>query len=67
MGNTLGMSFNPSKCHIMHVTRKRKLILRDYTIKGQTLSTVDTATYLGVELSSNLTGNKEVEKVAAKA
>ena len=36
------MSFNPSKCHIMHVTKKRKPKLRDYTMKGQTVSTVDT-------------------------
>ena len=38
-------------------------------IKGQTLSTVDTATYLGVELhvSLILTWNKKVEKVAVKA
>ena len=49
----------------MHVTRKRKPILRDYTIKGQTLSTVNTSTYL--ELSSDLTSDTHVENVAAKA
>ena len=53
------MSFNPSKWHIMHVTRKRKPILKGYTIEGQTMSTVDTATYLWVELSSDLTWNKK--------
>ena len=56
----------PQKCHIIHVTRKRKPILRVDTIKGQTLNTVDTATYLGVELSPDLTWNKYMEKVAAK-
>ena len=61
------MSFNPSECHTIHVTRKRKPILGDYTIKGQTASTVDTATYLWEELSSDLTENKQVEKVEAKA
>ena len=50
----------------MHVVRKRKPILRDCTIKGQTLSTVGTATYLEVELSSDLAWNKQVENVAAK-
>ena len=29
-----GMSFNPSKCHIMCVPRRRKPIFRDHTIKG---------------------------------
>ena len=57
-----GMLFNPSKCHIMHVSRKRKPLLRDYTIKGETLKSVDAATYLGVELTSDLTWNNQVEK-----
>ena len=58
MGKILWVVFWPLKvshnaCHI--VTRKRKLISRDYTINSQTLSTVDTATHLVVELSSDLT------------
>ena len=57
-----------SKCHIMYVTRKRKAIPRDYIyIRGQTLSTVDAATFLVVELSPDLTWNNQVENVAAKA
>ena len=51
----------------MHVTRKRNPILRDYTFKSQTASTVDTAIYPGVELMSDLTWNTQVEKVAGKA
>jgi hypothetical protein len=35
-----GMSFNPSKCHVMHMTRKKKLILQDYRLKGETLSRI---------------------------
>ena len=66
-GSTLGVSFNPSKCHIMHVTRKKNPTFSDYTIKGQTPSTADTATYLWVELLSDLTCNKQAETVAAKA
>ena len=48
---------------------KRKPYSGDYmVIKGQTLSTVSTAIYVGVELyvSSDLTWNKQVERVAAK-
>ena len=41
-----GMSFNPSKCHIMHVNKNRKAIPRDYTIKGQTLNTINAAMHL---------------------
>ena len=68
MGNTLEDVLQQLKvpnnaCH----QNKKKPILRDYTIRGQILSTVDRATYLGVELSSDLTWNKQVEKMAAKA
>ena len=68
MGNTLVDVIQPLKVphNACHQTKK-KPILRDYTIKGQTLSTVDTATYLGVELSSGLTWNKQAEEVAVKA
>ena len=41
------MSLSTSKCHLMHVTWKRKLILKDYTIKSQTPNNVDTAIYQG--------------------
>ena len=51
----------------MHVTGKRKPILKDYATKGQNLSTVDTDTYLGVELLLELIWNKQVERVATKS
>ena len=62
-----GMSFNPSKCHVMHMTRKKKPILKDYTLKGETLETVESATYLGIELSSDLSWNKHITKTCNKA
>ena len=62
-----GMSFNPSKCHVMHMTRKIKPILKDYTLKGETLKTVESATYLGIELSSDLSWHKHITKVCNKA
>ncbi len=61
-----GMSFNPSKCHVMHMTRKKKPIVKDYTLKGETLKTVQSATYLGIELSSDLTWTKHITKVCNK-
>ena len=45
---------------------KKNPILSAYTINGQTLGAVDTATYEVIELSVDLTRNKQVEKVAAK-
>lgn len=51
----------------MHVTRKRSPILTKYTLSGYTLSTVDTATYLGVELNSRLTWDSHITKTINKA
>jgi len=61
------MSFNISKCHIMHISRSKKVIRRTYTLNGQPMSPVDQATYLGVELSSDLTWGPHVAKVTSKA
>ena len=62
-----GMSFNPSKCHIMHVSRKRQPLQHTYLLKGQALGVVNTAAYLGVHLSKDLTWHNHINKVTAKA
>ena len=61
-----GMSFNPSKCQILHVSRKRKSKKRSYQLKGSILKEVDDATYLGVDVSKDLSWHKQCNKVAAK-
>ena len=63
---TWGMYFNPSKCNIIHVSRKKKPLLYTYHIKSTNLKAVDIATYLGIEVSKELTWHKQVSKVAAK-
>ena len=42
-----GMSFNPSKCNTMHITRKPKPIATDYKLKGEVLKCVNSASILG--------------------
>ena len=61
-----GMSFNPTKCHILHVTRKKKPIFHTYSLKGTPLESVDAATYLGIIISNDLSWHKQSSKVAAK-
>ena len=61
-----GMQFNPSKCQILHVSRKKQPSTHTYNIKGSVLENVRTATYLGVEFSSDLSWHKQCNKVAAK-
>jgi len=61
------MQFNPEKCCIMSITRKKKRITSEYTLHNQTLKHVESATYLGVELQSDLTWSKHINKTTMKA
>ena len=60
------MSFNPSKCNILHVTRKKQPANHVYSLKGTPLEAVTDATYLGVVVSNNLSWHKHTAKVVAK-
>ena len=61
------MSFNPDKCNTISITRKRNRINHQYTLHSKTLENVDSATYLGVELSNDLTWSKHINKTTMKA
>ena len=61
------MSFNASKCHVLTITKKRKPLTATYTLHGEDLSAVDSAKYLGVELSKDLHWGKHIHSVTAKA
>ena len=61
------MSFNPSKCSTISITRKKKRIIHHYSLHNQILDKVDSATYLGVELSSDLTWANHINKTTKKA
>ena len=58
------MSFNSSKCNTMYITRKTKVARTDYTLKGEVLKCVESAPYLGVTISSNLTWNHHIKITA---
>jgi len=61
-----GMSFNPSKCNIMRISRKRKNLEKAYYLKNEKLESVESATYLGVNITSNLTWHNQIAKAIAK-
>ena len=61
------MSFNPTKCNTLRITKKKRPIQQRYSMLGHTLQEVDTASYLGVELSSTLSWDNHVNKITAKA
>ena len=61
------MSFNAAKCSFTAITRKQKKVLHQYSLHNQILERVDSATYLDVELSSNLTWANHINKTCHKA
>ena len=61
------MSFNPDKCEVIRITKKRKPIDANYTIHGKELGHTKNAKYLGVLISDTLSWNAHVDTVTKKA
>ena len=63
-----GMRFQPVKCNMMQLTRKRiKKIHASYTLEGIDLENVESIKYLGVTMTSDLRWNTHVSNVCTKA
>ena len=63
-----GMRFQPVKCNMMQLTRKRiKKIHASYTLEGTNLENVESIKYLGVSITSDLRWNTHVSNVCTKA
>ena len=62
------MRFQPVKCNMMQLTRKRiKKINASYTLEGTNLENVESIKYLGVTITSDLRWNTHVSNVCTKA
>ena len=63
------MSFNTSKCQVLHITRAKRPIQTRYILHGTVLESVPSAKYLGVTISDNLfwTPPPHVDSVSKKA
>ena len=61
-----GMSFNPSKCNTINITRKDDPIMTEYTLKDEPLENVKVASYLSIQISRDLSWHSHVAKVSAK-
>ena len=63
-----GMRFQPTKCNIMQLTRKRvKKVIATYTLEGTVLENVDRIKYLGVTITNYLRWNTHVGNICTKA
>ena len=60
------MSFNPSKCNAINITRKEDPLVTEYTLKDEPLENVKIASYLGIQISRDLSWHSHVVKVSAK-
>ena len=60
------MSFNAGKCHVLHITRKKKTKRHEYILHGQVLTAVDHHPYLGIEFSSDLKWSTHIDQVVNK-
>ncbi|XP_071152259.1 uncharacterized protein [Mytilus edulis] len=60
------MIFNPSKCYVLTITKKRKTINFNYNINGHILESVAPNPYLGAELTNTMSWDKQVNKVVTK-
>jgi len=61
------MSFNPSKCQLLRITKRRSPIQYDYTLHGHVLEQVSTEKYLGLNLHEQLSWNFHTDVTAKKA
>ena len=59
-----GMRFQPVKCNIMQITRKRiKKINASYNLEGTVLDNVENIKYLGVTITNDLKWNTHVSNI----
>ena len=62
------MRFQPVKCNIMQITRKRiKKINASYSLEGTVLENVEKIKYLGVTITNDLKWNTHVSNICTKA
>ena len=66
-GSDWQMDFNPKKCHVLSITKKRNPICYPYTLNGVQLSHVENHPYLGVELDCKLSWKKHINNTTGKA
>ena len=61
------MEFNPSKCQVLHITKQKQPLNTQYTLHDQVLESTNTAKYLGVTLSKDLSLNEHISSITANA
>ena len=61
------MTFHPTKCFILRVTKKRNPVIYNYKLMGHQLEIVHHYPYLAVELSEDMNWDPHISKATSKA
>ena len=61
------MHFNPDKCEVIHITRRRNRIQMPYFIHGKQLGITNNAKFLGITICDNLSWNRHISTITRKA
>jgi len=60
------MKFNPEKCYVIHVTKKKIPFKLNYKLHNHTLQPVDNSKYLGVTISNDLDCGPHINNITSK-
>ena len=61
------MEFHPGKCQLLQITKKKKPSFFTYNIHGSDIEKVDSAKYLGITISSDLSWNTHISNICKKS
>ena len=64
---TWGMRFQPRKCNMFRICKKRNPVLYNYSLEGSILEFTEHIKYLGVTISQDLNWNKHISTICNKA
>ena len=60
------MAFNPDKCGVISITNKKKPTLFNYNLHGVGLKETDSAKYMVVNISRDLSWAKHINQITMK-
>ena len=61
------MEFHPAKSHVLCITKKKSKVTFPYTLHGHVLEEAQSAKYLGVTISEDMSWNRHINKTTAIA
>ena len=61
------MEFNPDKCEVIRITKKKNIINFPYKLHNIELKTTDKAKYLGLTISNDFTWKNHINDISTKA